>query len=247
MWHEVVQLLGYAAFKTVSAQQLLTHFSIALENSEVAEIWLGKGCLSLTVGAVLQSLSRRFSFEPRKFGKTAIALAETLMNQKTSTAERLGSAVILLFLCGSYWKSNWSTLPDSQLHKQGDVEKISLEALYKDLAQLTDSTVLDYLHWVLENYVLKQATRVAIQKLPNYRFFIIRDEEGYRLVKRQNPQSYLSYDSSRIGSAFELMADLKLIDMNGPITLTPTGRRVLQKLAAFHQRIKGNAVDAAGA
>jgi hypothetical protein len=53
--------------------------------------------------------------------------------------------------------------------------------------------------------------------LPDYRFFIIRDEEGYRLVKRQNPGSYLSYDSSRIGSAFELMADLKLIEINDAI------------------------------
>jgi len=66
-------------------------------------------------------------------------------------------------------------------------------------------------------------------------------------VKRQNPSSYLSYDSSRIGSAFELMADLRLIDMNGAITLTATGRRILQKLAAFHQAMSENAVNAAGA
>jgi hypothetical protein len=109
---------------------------------------------------------------------------------------------------------------------------------------LTDATVADYLQWAVENYVLKQATRVAIQKLPDYRFFIIRDEEGYRLVKRQNPRSYLSYDSSRIGSAFELMTDLKLVEINGAITLTATGRKVLQKLRTFHQRMNGDAVNA---
>jgi hypothetical protein len=121
------------------------------------------------------------------------------------------------------------------LHKQGGVERISFEAVYKDLDQLSDSTVVEYLQWAIENYVLKQATRVAIQKLPDYRFFIIRDEEGYRLVKRQDPRSYLSYDSSRIGSAFELMTDLRLVEINGAITLTATGRKVLQRLRAFHQ------------
>ncbi|MGB9235805.1 MAG: hypothetical protein WCC04_15455 [Terriglobales bacterium] len=84
----------------------------------------------------------------------------------------------------------------------------------------------------------------AIQKLPDYRFFIIRDEEGYRLVKRQNPRSYLSYDSSRIGSAFELMTDLKLVEINVAVTLTATGRKVLQKLRTFHQRMNGNALNA---
>ena len=104
---------------------------------------------------------------------------------------------------------------------------------------------MDYLQWAVENYILKQATKVAIQKLPDYRFFIIRDEEGYRLVKRQDPQSYLSYDSSRIGSAFELMTDLKLVEINGTITLKSTGRKVLQKLRTSHQRMEGNALNAA--
>jgi len=246
LWHEVVQLLGYSAFKTTSAQQLLARFDTALTNSDVAEEWLGKGCPTLTVGAALQVLSQRLSFKPREFGKKAIALAETLINLNASTEDRVGSAVVLLLLCACYWKSNGSTLPEAQLHKLGGVERISLEAIKKDLGQWTDATVADYLQWAVENYVLKQATRVAIQKLPDYRFFIIRDEEGYRLVKRQNPRSYLSYDSSRIGSAFELMTDLKLVEMNGTITLTATGRKVLQKLKTFHQGMNGNTVNAAG-
>jgi len=246
LWHEVVQLLGYSAFKTMSAQQLLTHFSIALTNSDVAEKWLGKRCPRLTVTAALQLLSQRFSLKPREFGKKAIALAEILMNLNTSTEDRVGSAVILLLLCGCYWKSNGSTLPEGQLHKQGGIEKISLETINKDLAQLADGTVEDYLQWAVENYVLKQATRVATQKLPDYRFFIIRDEVGYRLVKRQGPRSYLSYDSSRIGSAFELMTDLKLMEINGAITLTAAGLKVLQKLKKFHRGMNGNAGNASG-
>jgi hypothetical protein len=248
LWREVVQLLGYAAFKTVAAQQLLTHLSIALTNSDLAEKWLGNDCPRLKVGAALQSLSKDVSFRPRgEFGKKASALAGTLMNLNTSTEERVGAAVVLLLLSGCYWKSNSSTLPESQLHKRGGAERISLEAIYKDLGRLADCNVADYLQWAVENYVLKQATRVAIYKLPDYRFFITRDEEGYRLVKRQDPRSYLSYDSSRIGSAFELMTDLELVEINSAITLTATGRKVLQKLRTFHQRMNANAaVNAVG-
>jgi hypothetical protein len=247
LWHEVVQLLGYAAFKTTSAQQMLSHFRIALTKSDVAEKWLGKGCSRMTIAAAAQLLLQQHSFKPRDFGKKAIRLAESLKNLNTSTDDRVGAAVVLLLFCGCYWKSNGNTLPEGLLHKQGGIERISFEAVYRDLDQLSDSTVVEYLQWAIENYVLKQATRVAIQKLPDYRFFIIRDEEGYRLVKRQDPQSYLSYDSSRIGSAFELMADLKLVELNGAITLTATGRKVLQKLRAFHQSTVGIAANAARA
>ncbi len=137
-------------------------------------------------GAALQALSQRLSFKPREFGKKAIALAETLINLNASTEDRVGSAVVLLLLCACYWKSNGSTPPEGQLHKLGGVERISLEAIKKDLSQLTDTTVSDYLQWAVENYVLKQATRVAIQKLPDYRFFIIRDG---RISPSQAPES----------------------------------------------------------
>ena len=46
----------------------------------------------------------------------------------------------------------------------------------------------------VETYVLKHSTRVAMRKLPGYLFFIVRDEDDFRLVKPQNPRSYLPYD-----------------------------------------------------
>jgi hypothetical protein len=247
LWHEIVQFLGYTAFKTASSRQLLTHLRAALAKSNVAETWLGKDCSKMTVGAALEKLSQQFSFTPKEFGKIAIVIAESLKNLSTSTEDRVGAAVVLLLLCRCYWEKNVGKLPEGQLHKQGGVEKISLESIHKDVSLLADVAVADYLQWALETYVLKQATRVAIQKLPDYRFFIIRDEEGYRLVKQQAPRSYLSYDSSRIGSAFELLADLKLLEINGPITITPTGRKVLQKLRSVHQTMNGKAAAAAQA
>jgi hypothetical protein len=247
LWHEIVQFLGYAAFKTTSSQQLLTHLRAALAKSNVAETWLGRNCSKMTVGSALQTLSPQLSFTPKQFGKKAIVIAESLNNLGISTEDRVGAAVVLLLLCRCYWEENVGTLPEGQLHKQGGVEKISLESIRKDISLLADVALADYLQWAVETYVLKQATRVAIQKLPDYRFFIIRDEEGYRLVKQQAPRSYLSYDSSRIGSAFELLADLKLVETNGTITLTPTGRKVLRKLRSVHLTMNGKAAATAHA
>lgn len=241
LWHELVQMLQYRPFKTASSQNLLTHFDLALRKSEIAERWLGESFCEMTVGAALQMLIQRLRLKPESFGKRAIAFAEDLMNLDTSTADRVGTAIVLLLLCSCYWKANGGSLAESQFHKAGGAERLSLETVHKDCGRLTDVTAPAYLQWALENYVLKQATRVATQKLPDYRFFIIRDEEGYRLRKRQNPYAYLSYDSSRIGSAFELLADLQLVRMSGKITLTAVGHNVLQRVKAFHETISENA------
>ena len=247
LWHEVVQTLGYAAHKTSSARQLLNHFDTSLRRSELAAKRLGKHWANQTVGRVMQSLTKDVSFKPYDFGKRAVGLAEILMDVARSGDDRVGAAVLLLLLCACYWKANAKGLPEANIHKQGGKERLSLETVCNDLEQFAESAVAEYLQWALEAYVLKQSTRVAVQKLPEYRFFIIRDDEGYRLVKSQHPRSYLSYDSSRIGSAYELMAGLKLIDMNDEWRLTATGRKVLQKLRAHHQSEQARIATAAGA
>jgi hypothetical protein len=247
LWHEVVQTLAYTTFKTAPAQQLLSHFNTSLKRSELARKWLGKEFASQTVADVLQALSKQLGLKPRDFGDKAIGLAEILMDLERASDDRVSAAVVLLFLCTCYWKSNGNVLAESYLHKQGGTERLSLEAVCNDLEQLSDSTVAEYLQWAVETYVLKQSTRVAVQKLPDYRFFIIRDDQGYRLVKSQSPRSYLSYDSSRIGSAYELMSGLKLIDMKNGIKLTAAGRKVLQKLRSHHQLLQSQAAQAARA
>jgi hypothetical protein len=108
-----------------------------------------------------------------------------------------------------------------------------LASVCDDLQQFADIPTADYFSWIIENYVLKQAIRVAVDK-PDYRFFIMRDEEGYRLVKHQNPDSYLAYDVSRIESAYLLMADLRLIETNNGFRLTSLGRKVLEQLRIVH-------------
>jgi hypothetical protein len=245
LWHELVQTLAYTASKTASAQQLLSHFLASFRKSDIAVDYLGRNFANQTVGRAQQSLSRDVSLKPRDFGRRALELANVLMDIARESEDRVGAAVVLLLLCACYWKRNASTLPEANLHKQGGTERLSLEAVSNDLDQLSDVTLVEYLQWAVETYVLKQSTKVAVQKMPEFRFFIIRDDEGYRLVKLQHPRSYLSYDSSRIGSAYELMSGLKLVKMNGGITLTAAGRKVLQTLRARHKLSPARVAQAA--
>jgi hypothetical protein len=247
LWHELVQTLAYTASKTASAPQLLSHFFASLQKSDIAKDYLGKSCANQTVGRAHQSLLKEFSLKPRDFGKRALELAEVLMDIARGSEDRVGAAVVLLLLSACYWKRNASTLPEANLHKQGGAERLSLEAVSNDLDQLSDVTLVEYLQWAVETYVLKQSTRVAMRKLPDFRFFIIRDDEGYRLVKPQRPRSYLSYDSSRIGSAYELMAGLKLMDINSGFKLTAAGRQVLQRLRAHHKFLQAQITQGARA
>ena len=96
------------------------------------------------------------------------------------------------------------------------------------------------MQWTVESYVLKQATKIAVEKLPDYRFFILRDDGGYRLVRENeasSSESYLSYDQCRIESAYALMSELRLVDLSEGYVLTQSGRKVLQKLLIHHTQI----------
>jgi hypothetical protein len=88
------------------------------------------------------------------------------------------------------------------------------------------------------NIVLKQATLVAAEKLPDFRFFIARDEEGYRLTVYRQPSAYLAYDPNRIEAAYQLMAELGLVKKDERIVLTQLGRSTLSRLRLHHEGLR---------
>jgi hypothetical protein len=229
-------MLDYRSPKTAPTDQLLAHFQVAFERSDTLRKWFGAGYGNMTVGKCQDLLLRRIRKQPEEFGSWAITLAETLLNLRRSSPERVGTSLVLLMLVCSYWSDAKNGLEQSQLHRQGGRTRLSLEILAADVEQMRSETLGSYLQWAVENYVFKQATKVALGKLPDYRYFIVRDDNGYRLVKPdQRPSSYLSYDPSRIESAFALMSELNLIDPTKGYRLTRTGRNVLQALRAHHQ------------
>jgi hypothetical protein len=126
-------------------------------------------------------------------------------------------------------------MASAQLHRLGDRDRLSLAVIASDIEGMGEMRLDEYLAWTVENYVLRQSSKVAAKKLPEYRYFILREDEGFRLVKEQNPRSYLSYDPSRIDSAYRLMADLKLVSLDNGFRLTQAGRKVLERMKAHHR------------
>jgi hypothetical protein len=234
LWHETVLLLGYRSTKCATSQEILGHLLSSTADSTFLKEHIGPGSLQKDVRSVLEKVRETLRHRPRDFGKTAVRATEMLLEKTTSTADRVGTALYLLFLCSSFWLDNEVQLPHADLHRDGGRRALSLAVVCSDLQQFSDIPTADYLSWIIENYVLKQAIRVAIDKLPNYRFFIMRDEEGYRLVKTQNPESYLAYDISRIDSGYRLMEDLRLTDTSQGLRLTSLGRKTLERLRNTH-------------
>ena len=232
--HETVLLLGYRATKCATAQEILGHLLSSTADSTFLKEHIGPGGLQKDVRSVLEKVRESLRHRPREFGKNAVRAIEILLDKSTPTADRVDTALYLLFLCSSFWLENEGGLPHAELHRGGGRRALSLAVVCSDLQQFCGSPTVNYLSWIIENYVLKQAIRVAIDKLPNYRFFVMRDEEGYRLVKAQNPDSYLAYDISRIDSAYRLMEDLRLIDISQGLRLTSLGRKTLERLRNAH-------------
>jgi hypothetical protein len=236
LWHEVVQLLDYRISKTASAQLLLSHVRGAFEKSGVALKWFGPSYMQMTVGKAEELLRGRLHNKPNEFGNSSMGLTDTLMNLQRTSPERIGAAIVLLLLVSCYWTESQKELKESRLHRVGGRDRLSLESIARDTDEMRAVALVDYLQWTVENYVLKQSTKTAIEKLPDYRYFIVRDDDGYRLVKKQSASSYLSYDPSRIESAFALMSELKLVHLSQGYRLTPDGRKVLQQLHAHHSQ-----------
>jgi hypothetical protein len=234
LWHEIVETLDHSVEKTATAQQLITTILLAFEESKMAAKWLGAGYCRRTVIQVQQHLEQHVSKNSNEVGRWAVELSEVLADRKRNSPDRVGAAVALLLLSSCYWKSTSSKLPAADLHRDGGRERLSLKVLTDDAEAMRNTSIPEYLQFIVETYVLKQSTRVATQKLPDYRFFIIREDHGYRLVKKQDPNSYLTYSLARVSSAYDLMAGLKLIDREQGLRLTGPGQTVLRQLRAQH-------------
>ena len=234
LWYEVVRFLDFSVSKTADARDIAGYFRNSFERSRVARKWFGHDFTGLSIHQAQGLLSKRLRGRPEELGKAAIVLNNELLNIRWTSSERISTSLVLLLLVATYWKEFQGQIEESQLHREGGRLRIALDSVVRDANQMGNSSLPDYLQWLVENYVLKQSTRIALEKLPDYRYFLVRDDAGFRLVKKQDPRSYLAYDPSRIGSAFELMSELKLVDISNGYRLTENGRRVLDQLRTLH-------------
>jgi hypothetical protein len=102
-----------------------------------------------------------------------------------------------------------------------------------------DLTVQAYVDWIITTCVLAQSVQVATAKLRRgeFRYFVVRDGDGYRLVKTQSPASYLIYDGSRIEAGYQLLQELSLVTRNDGLRILAEGREVMDRVREHHERL----------
>ena len=170
-------------------------------------------------------------------GSAALELCKTIADTKVPK-DRIGASLVLLLWVSQFWRNIRETLSTRlrSLHTEGGRQRLSLETLLRDTEARTDQTIQEFQRWLVESCVLSQAMRVALEKLArgDIRFFVLRDGSGFRLVRSQAPRSYLTYDSSRLRSAYSLLQDLRLVDLSKGLRLTEAGKTVLKRVRAFH-------------
>jgi len=127
------------------------------------------------------------------------------------------------------WLRSWPQL--------NSYERLAMSAFVQLTEARSGEPLKAYLQWLIERCILDQANRVAFEKLSrgDYRFFVLRDEAGYRVVKEQDTSGYLEYDESRLRSAFFLMNELGFVSVNGHLSVTRLGMAMLDRVRARHK------------
>jgi hypothetical protein len=240
LWHEVVTLLGYRVSKTASTGEILAHCRNSLRESVWAKEHLGEDCCRSTIGTLLEKMSERITVKKEEFGRSAMRMMEVLEDVKRSSSDRIGAVLTMLVLCSAYWRQTKGIMAYAEIHLAGSKRELSMGSVSDDLVSMQSAPADEYLCWIIETCVLKQATLVAAEKLPDFRFFIARDEEGYRLTASRQPSAYLAYDPNRIEAAYQLMAELGLLKKDEYIVLTQLGRSTLSRLRVHHEGLRSS-------
>ena len=113
---------------------------------------------------------------------------------------------------------------------------MSLATIAVDIRHRAEWSVTDLLEWVVDSYVCAQSLKFALEKLRSgqYRFFIERDEEGYRVVRADRERSYLRRDADRLLGALGLLHDLGMTSDARSPQITPTGKQWWRHLTSVH-------------
>jgi len=165
-------------------------------------------------------------------------LETSLISQNHATGVA-GPAFILLLLALGQWRETRQRLTPEQRRVHDSHtgrNRIAMGWLLSETDVRSEFDLPEYVRWLIERCVLDQANYVALAKLAagQFRFFVLRDSDGYRLIRDQGAGAYLNYDSSRFLSAYRLLAGLNLVTLENEWQVTPAGREVLKRVIAHH-------------
>lgn len=236
LWEGALALLRARAPGAGSGEAILAHVVESVRESDASEKWLGKAPLSQSVG---EALSRVVSVRDQLRRKT-LSPSQDLAAELLSSDRRAhvsGQALVLLLLTLAEWRELRGDPSTGQKHVHESAsgrERLALGWLLDETESRLQLDLTAYLGWLVERCLLDQAYRVAVDKLVagQFRFFILRDSDGYRLIRDQGAGAYLGYDSSRFPSAYRLLAGLNLVTLADTWKITKAGSDVLRRVLA---------------
>lgn len=237
LWYEVVSYIEGRAATRVQPADIHGEFRRALVDANRTLELFGFGA-SDQVGVTMERLYDR-SAAPRGELWSAAAEWVTRLNDPASEGGvRVQACLCLLLLATRHWelRRESMTSESAALHTRGRRHRLSLETVSADIRNRAEWSVMSLLEWVVDSYVCSQSLRFALEKLRNgqYRFFIERDEDGYRVVKPDSGRGYLRRDADRLKGALGLLYDLGMTtDAKSP-QITAAGKQWWRHLAIVH-------------
>ena len=236
-------VLAYEAIRTGrrTPREICRWVQADLERSPVLLEWLGDDPLRLTVGEAEEAILERY--RNLEYPDLAADDLRVRILKPEPPADRAGAALLLLLLTVVVWRERRGQVPRwaRELHKRYGRGRLALELLLEDVQSRQAESLSDLVQRVVEVYVLSQSLRVALEKFARgeYRFFIAQDQDGFRIVREENPARHLGYDQPRLQGAYRLLQGLGLIDLDAGYEITAAGEALLGELKGFHAETGG--------
>jgi hypothetical protein len=240
-WWAVTERLESAVDRSASTSELLTGVRSHIAASAVAREWLGRRPLELTVREAIRSVKKHCNGLDQRRAAPAFDLSEAIeFRSDAPDSERIGAGLVLLLLSVLEFQDlsgNENVL--RRASDEGGRKRLSLAAFAGDTDARAGMSIGDYLAWITTSCVLAQSLEVATAKLRRgeFRYFVVRDDNGYQRVRRQRPNSFLIYDGTRIRSGYYLLEDLDLVSLNSGLRITRAGKSVLERSRAHHESL----------
>ena len=232
VWEEVLDSIGSSIWPP-RGETIKRELCGLADRSQSLRAWVGEDGLGVAVGSATDRAARRAAALARSQASPIQSLAAEVTDEEAGS-ERLGQGIVALLLVVAHWKRIRDQIPPEQRwpHRaQEGPGRLPLDWFVSQTEQRAQGSLRSYLEWLVDRCIIDQANRVALEKLAagQYRFFILRDTDGFRIVKRRDPGASLSIDSRRFPAAYELLAGLNMVELRNGLDITAAGRAVLQR------------------
>ncbi len=204
--------------------------------SEIIKDAFGAGGLRRTTIDALDALRLERDADVLQYDRRTRQLTEQLLGGGRTDQGAIGFVLLLRLVVQWEARRQQSGAEARQAHEKESSAVLPLGWLHKEIGSRANQDLGQLLSWMLRDLVIGQSLRVALRK-PGDRFFLARDEEGFRVIRESSVRSDFEYDASRIKAALRLMRDLALANLeNGSLRLTAEGNRLCAELLDFHAR-----------